>query len=82
MAKCWISAHDGNKVDKGLLVSRVVKRVWKREEVGGLLEGERARWEYRAELDKERPKTRVEVLGVGEERVVHGGEDGVEGMRA
>ena len=68
MAKQWISTHDGAKEESGWLVKKVVKRVFSREEVGRILEVEAGGgWDYRRTLDRQKPKTGVEVLRVGEE---------------
>lgn len=66
MARSWISAHDEDKDDRGVAVSKTVTRRMGVEEVMGALgEGEEGEW-----LRKKGWKCEARSLDVGEEMTI------------
>lgn len=80
MARCWISAHDAEKDDRGLSVKRLrVKRIAAEEVRRALWEGEEGEW-----LKKKGWTCDVRSLDIGKEMVVVPTRDlctGMEGKR-
>jgi hypothetical protein len=64
LARCWISAHDGERVMSGFATSKMQTRMWHKDEVEEVVSPSSDRFPDR------KIGTKVIVLGVGEERTV------------
>jgi len=67
LARCWISAHDGDKDTRGMGTLQIKTRHFAKKEVEDVVSPRSARFPER------RTGTEVAVLGVGEEMSVRGG---------
>lgn len=67
LARCWISAHDGDKETKGIATGRIQTTHFGKEEVEDIVSPRSAKFPER------RTGTEVAVLAVGEELTVGSG---------